>query len=197
MATFNKLDLKRFVNASKDEYVDNTDTIRQIKHSQVIADDVNTVLSTIMAADIHNKLYNSGTLPSDAPIQEFLTDENIAERCAVACPLLYKGYNDIFMRLMKKEINVGILFQVLNVLREIEDGEVDHETGSIKVGKLLYSMYVDSRVRATDNKEAEMAAADTEVKMAGLTVKELQSMAEDESRSRMTWKQYCREKSNV
>jgi hypothetical protein len=98
---------------------------------------------------------------------------------------------------MKKEINVGILFQVLNVLREIEDGEVDHETGSIKVGKLLYSMYVDSRVRATDNKEAEMAAADTEVKMAGLTVKELQSMAEDESRSRMTWKQYCREKSNV
>lgn len=175
MTSLSNIDLKRLINASKNDYVDNTNAIRQIKHSQIIANDVNVILSTIMAADAHNS--QLGTLSADSPVHEYLTDELIMERCAIACPTLYNGYNDIFMRLMKKEVNVGILFQVLNVLRDIEDGEVDHETGSIKVGKLLYNMYVDSRIRETEKLESTSNTSTIVDK-------------DDELRQNMSWHQY-------
>lgn len=179
MASFSKLDLHQLVNASKDDYVDNTDVIRKLKHSQILGNDVNVVLSTIVAADAHNK-----NIPPNEPT---ITDEMIAESCAKECPTLYNGYNDIFMRLLKKEIDVGILFQVLNVLREIEDGEVDHEAGSVKVGKLLYSMFVDSRIRETNNKDFADKEAIAKLVNADLSPEQLE---EDHARKTMTWKQY-------
>jgi hypothetical protein len=180
----NKIELEQLVTASTKDYEDNTDTIRRLKHSQIIANDVNTVLSSIMAADIHNKMFTANTLPENAPIQEYLTDELLYEKCAAACPFLYEHYLDIFKRLMRKELNVGMFFQVLNVLSDIEDGNIDQESGSVKVGKLLYNLYVDSRERQTTAAELLSVPESTKSEL------EFEQMADAENRMRMTWRQY-------
>jgi hypothetical protein len=57
----------------------------------------------------------------------------------------------------KNEIDLEILFKFLNVLRQIEDGELDQHEGSFVVGKLLKELYVDSALRKADklNEERE------------------------------------------
>jgi hypothetical protein len=47
-------------------------------------------------------------------------------------------------------IDLGILNQFLNVLRRIEDGELDQHEGSFVVGTLLKELYVDSALRKAD-----------------------------------------------
>ena len=42
---------------------------------------------------------------------------------------------------------LGILNQFLDVLRKIEDGELDQHEGSFLVGTLLKTLYVDSAIR--------------------------------------------------
>ena len=54
---------------------------------------------------------------------------------------------DIFNKIRKDEIDIGILNQFLDVLRKIEDGELDQHEGSFLVGTLLKTLYVDSAIR--------------------------------------------------
>jgi len=59
----------------------------------------------------------------------------------------------------KDEVDLKILFKFLDVLREIEDGDLDQHEGSFVVGKLLKELYVDSALRKADklNEEHEKA----------------------------------------
>ena len=73
----------------------------------------------------------------------------------VECKFLYDNYTDIFRRLMKDEINIEIMSKLLIVLKLIEEGHLDQQDGSVRVGRLLKELYLDSAVRRADALDKE------------------------------------------
>ena len=71
--------------------------------------------------------------------------------CVSRCPFLFNNYTDIFNKVKKDEIDLNVLFQLLHILKQIEDGKLDQHTGSYEVGKLLKSIYIDSAIKKADN----------------------------------------------
>ena len=74
-------------------------------------------------------------------------DEKIYQECASECNFLFTYYTDIFNKVRKDEIDIGILNKFLDVLRRIEDSELDQHEGSFLVGTLLKELYVDSALK--------------------------------------------------
>jgi hypothetical protein len=52
-------------------------------------------------------------------------------------------------------MNLGILAQLLDVLKKIEDGNLDQHTGAYEVGKLLKEMYIDSALMKSEKLDAK------------------------------------------
>lgn len=73
---------------------------------------------------------------------------------------LYNNYTDIYNRLMKDDLDLNILWQFLEILKKIEDGDLDQHEGSYHVGMLLKKLYVDSALK----KEEKMKAKDKRIK---------------------------------
>ena len=53
-----------------------------------------------------------------------------------------------------------MLFQLISVLKAIEDGKVDQHEGSFEVGKILKKIYIDSALKRSEHLDAEQAAKD-------------------------------------
>lgn len=123
-----RLQLQNMIKANNVE--DQTDTIRQLKHSQIIRNDVNRMI--IIIAE------NRGD------------DAKIHEECSRECGFLFTYYTDIYNKLRKNEINITILMKFLDVLKKIEEGELDQHEGSFMVGTLLKELYVDSALKKAD-----------------------------------------------
>ena len=66
------------------------------------------------------------------------------------CNFLFTYYTDIFNKIRKNEIDINILNKFLDVLRKIEDGELDQHEGSFMVGTLLKELYVDSALKKAE-----------------------------------------------
>jgi len=132
-----RLNLKQMM--SEMEYVDNTETIRKLKHSIKIRDNIRKL------EDLKREY--SGMRVS-SPEQFF----NIV---IVECKFLYDNYTDIFRRLMKDEINIEIMSKLLIVLKLIEEGHLDQQDGSVRVGRLLKELYLDSAVKRADALDKE------------------------------------------
>jgi len=126
-----RLDLKRLVNESECE--NNTETIRELKHSSKILADVCALEKLKREKPVTTK---------DA---EFIVE------CSQKADFLYIYYPDIFHKVLMDEIDMRILSKLLRVLKMIEDNEVDQHEGSAMVGKILKEMYIDSAVRHGDN----------------------------------------------
>jgi len=123
-----RLQLQSMIKANDVE--DQTELIRELKHSYLLQDDINKLLS------IKHKY--SGD------------NDKILDECVNECSFLFTYYTDIFNKLRKDEIDISILNKFLNVLRRIEDGEIDQHDGSFLVGTLLKEMYVDSALKKAD-----------------------------------------------
>jgi hypothetical protein len=151
-----KIDLKKLVNNMPDEYVDNTEGIRALKHSRLIHADIQKMESLkIEYADM--RLSN--------PIK-------FQELCEVECIFLFYKYTDIYNRLLRDEIDLAIMEKALNVLLKIEEGEIDQQEGSVIVGKLFHEIYVDSALRRSENldKAASASDADSKPKYEGVSI---------------------------
>lgn len=135
-----RLDLKKMVDASECE--DNTETIRKICHSPLILEDIRKIEQLKRAKP---------ELRESAP-------EEFAELCRTECQFLFNRYTDIFNKLLKDELHLGIMMRLIQVLRMIENGEVDQHEGSVHVGKYLKELYVDSALRRAENLDREHAA---------------------------------------
>ena len=109
---------------------DQTETIRSLKHSSTLRENVNTMIM------LKNKHKNN------------LIELN--EEASRECYFLYSNYTDIYNKIKKDEIDLVILFQFLDVLEKIELGELDQHEGSFEVGTLLKKIYVDSALRKAD-----------------------------------------------
>jgi hypothetical protein len=82
-------------------------------------------------------------------------EEKIAEECINECAFLYTYYTDIFNKVKKDEIDIHILNKFLDVLRQIEEGQLDQHEGSFLVGTLLKELYVDSALKKAEKLDAE------------------------------------------
>lgn len=137
------LNLKRLIKNSGDEYVDNTEEIRRLKHSILLRDDIRRIERLkIEKKDLFEDKREEAK-------QEF---RDLAARC---CPFLFEKYTDIFNRIIKDELDIDIMGKVLGVLNMIEDNKINQEEGSVIVGKLLKELYLDSAVRHGDHLDEE------------------------------------------
>jgi hypothetical protein len=114
---------------------DQTQLIRDLKHSVLLRNDINNLV-------LLKTKYKNDT--------EGLFNESMAE-----CNFLFTYYTDIYNKIRKDEIDMSILLKFLDVLKKIEDNELDQHEGSFEVGKLLKELYVDSALRKADKLNAE------------------------------------------
>ena len=124
-----RLNLQKMM--SEMDVVDQTDAIRNLKQSSKIKTEVDTILK-IMG--------DNPTLPHD----------ELDKLCISSCQLLFNQYTDIYNRLLKKELNLEILAEIINCLKKIEEGHCDQQEASFEVGSLLKKMYIDSALRKSD-----------------------------------------------
>jgi hypothetical protein len=123
-----RLQLQNMIKANNVE--DQTELIRNLKHSQILRNEVNNMIL------IKSKYRGN--------------DEKIYNECVNECNFLFTYYSDIFNKIRKDEIEFGILNKFLDVLRKIEDGELDQHEGSFMVGSILKELYVDSALKKAD-----------------------------------------------
>ena len=123
---------------------DQTGLIRDLKHSHILRDNVNNL---VMLKAKH----------FDDP--EALNLEAMTE-----CNLLFTYYTDLYNKIRKDEIDLKILFQFIDVLRKIEDGQMDQHEGSYEVGLLLKKIYVDSALRKAEKLNAVTGVVEPEYK---------------------------------
>jgi hypothetical protein len=109
---------------------DQTDLIRSLKHSRLLANDINSMIM------IKAKYRND---PAKIDLE-----------CLSQCGFLYSCYTDIYNKVKKDEIDLTTLNKFLNVLERIEEGDIDQHTGSFLVGTLLKELYIDSALKKAD-----------------------------------------------
>ena len=139
-----RLQLQKMIQTNETE--DNTPLIRSLKHSKLIWADVNTILSLkTKYADLEKN-----------DLHEF------SELCSGHANFLFTTYTDIFNKVVKNEINLDILLQLINVLKSIEENACDQHEGSFAVGKILKEMYIDSALRQSEHND-DLVQSSTDV----------------------------------
>ena len=127
-----RLQLQKMIDANN--VVDCTQDIREKKHSSVIRNDVARLL------ELKSKY---SRLSQSNPVQ-------FDKMCVSQCSFLFTNYTDIFNKVKKDEMNLNILSELLDVLKNIEDSKLDQHTGAYEVGKLLKEMYIDSALMKSE-----------------------------------------------
>ena len=130
-----RLHLQKMIKANNVE--DQTELIRELKHSHLLQEDINNL---IMIKAKHR----------NDPDSNKINEEGMND-----CSFLFTYYTDIYNKIRKDEIDLKILNKFLNVLRRIEDGEIDQHEGSYFVGQLLKELYVDSALKKADKLEEQ------------------------------------------
>lgn len=128
---------------------DQTELIRNLRHSQVLLNEVNNMI--LLKAKYRGD------------------DEKIYNECVDECNFLFTYYTDIFNKIRKNEIDIGILNKFLDVLRRIEEGELDQHEGSFLVGTILKELYVDSALKKAEKLD-ELAEKKEEPKKAEVNI---------------------------
>jgi len=120
--------LKKMIDINNVE--DQTTQIRDTKHSAQIRSSILDLLAL--------KRDNADLLK---------TNKEDFEALAVnKCKFLFFNYMELYNIIVKENMDPTIMFQLLDVLKQIEDGEYNQHEGSFKVGKLLKEIYVDSKL---------------------------------------------------
>jgi hypothetical protein len=127
-----RLQLQNMIKANNVE--DQTDFIRNLKHSQIIRNEVNNLIMI--------KAKYRGD------------DNKIHEEGVNDCNFLFTYYTDIYNKVRKDEIDINILNKFLDVLKRIEEGELDQHEGSFLVGSILKELYVDSALKKAEKLNA-------------------------------------------
>lgn len=128
-----RLHLQKMIKANNVE--DQTQLIRDLKHSEILKNDINTLI--LLKAKYRND-------------PEQLLLESMSE-----CNFLFTYYTDIYNKIKKDEIDLNILNNFIDVLKKIEDGALDQHEGSFIVGTLLKELYVDSALKKADKLDKE------------------------------------------
>lgn len=128
-----RLQLQQMLKAN--DFVDQTDKIRNLKHSSLIKMDVSKLARICF---VHKDMREND--PS-----------SYNEMCIKESPFLHRNYTDIFNKVKNNEINLAILGKFLEILGQIENEEIDQNDGSYAVGVLLKQLYIDSALKKANN----------------------------------------------
>ena len=128
-----KLQLQNMIKANNVE--DQTELIRELKHSQILRNEVNNMI--MIKAKYR-----------DDP-------EKINIECVNDCNFLFTYYTDIYNKVRKDEIDLELLNQFFDLLRKIEDGEINQHEASFLVGSILKEIYIDSALKKADKLNEE------------------------------------------
>ena len=123
-----RLQLQNMIKVNNVE--DQTQLIRDLKHSHILQTEINSMLM------IKAKYRND--------------PEKINLECMNECGFLFTYYTDIYNKIKKDEIDIAILNRFIDVLRKIENGELDQHEGSFLVGTILKELYIDSALKKAD-----------------------------------------------
>jgi hypothetical protein len=131
-----KLQLQEMIKAN--DTTDQTELIRELKHSRLLKEDISKMM------------LNKG---------KYVTEgyDKTREVCMNECSFLFTYYTDIFNKVLKDEVDIGILGKFLDVLARIEEGELNQHEGSFLVGTLLKELYIDSALRKADKLDKKYA----------------------------------------
>lgn len=131
MATMNneqRLKLDQLI--KENNVTDQTELIRELKHSKILREEVDTL---IMLKAKHNN------------------DTDLVNLDAISqCNFLFTYYSSIYHKIRKDEIDLQILYQFFNVLEKIEESKIDQHQGSFEIGELLKKIYIDSALRKAE-----------------------------------------------
>jgi hypothetical protein len=161
-----RLQLQKMIKTNDTE--DNTVLIRSLKHSKLIWADVNNILS----------LKKKYAALEKSDLDEFTT------LCSGHANFIFTTYTDIFNKVIKNEINLDTLLELINVLKSIEEGACDQHEGSFAVGKILKEMYIDSALRKSENNERLNGNQSEDLTMDNSTI---ETPAIEEN---ISWKEY-------
>ena len=143
-----RLQLQNMIKTNNVE--DQTDLIRNLKHSQVLRNEVNNMIMI--------KAKYRGN------------DEKIAEECMNESNFLFTYYTDIFNKVKKDEIDINLLYKFLDILKKVEDGDLDQHEGSFQVGTILKDIYVDSALKKAEKLDAANESDKVEPKKAKVDI---------------------------
>jgi hypothetical protein len=143
-----RLQLSNMIKANNVE--DQTELIRNLKHSQILRNEVNNMI--LLKAKYRGD------------------DEKIYNECVNDCNFLFSYYTDIFNKIRKDEIDIGILNKFLDMLRRIEDGELDQHEGSFAIGTLLKELYIDSALKKSEKLDEQSGNKKIEPKKANVKI---------------------------
>ena len=113
-----------------DDFIDNTELIRELKHSELLKLNVEKLIIF--------KQTNKKLLESDKEKYDNLLKEE--------CFFLFSNYSDIFKKLKEDDMNISVMFKMIDIYKEIEDGKLDQNEASFKLGTLLKEIYVDKAI---------------------------------------------------
>ena len=132
-----RLDLAALIKANATD--DCTEEIRSKKQSLLIKNDVKHM---ILLKQKYERLRKSNPNEFDAI-------------CVKQCNFLFNNYTDLYNKVKNDNLDLNILEKVLDILKKIEDGELNQHEGSYLVGKYLKEMYIDSALKTKEKLEAK------------------------------------------
>lgn len=121
-----------------DQFVDKTEQIRESKNSSKLRESIIALLRI--------KQENPG-----------LEKKDLEPLVLAECHFLFYEYMELYNMLLKEDMDTAILFQLLDVLKDIEDGKCDQTEGSVRVGTLLKEIYIDGKLAETKKRDAMYA----------------------------------------
>jgi len=143
-----RLQLQNMIKTNNVE--DQTGLIRNLKHSQILRNEIN------------NMIMIKAKYRGD--------DQKIAEECMNESNFLFTYYTDIFNKVKKDEIDINLLYKFLDILKKIEEGQLDQHEGSFMVGSILKEIYVDSALKKSEKLDANSEKDKVEPKKANVNV---------------------------
>ena len=132
-----RLQLQKMISANETE--DQTQLIRNVKHSKQIREEVNAIYA----------------LKRKYPRLQKENKDQFEKMCLSKCNFLFTHYTDIYNRVFKDELDPTILNKFLDALQLVEEGKVDQHEASVKVGAYLKELYVDSALKKADKNDAQ------------------------------------------
>lgn len=150
-----KLDLANMIKAN--DTTDCTEEIRNKKQSILIRNDVKQM---VFLKQKYQRLAKSNPGEFDAI-------------CMKQCGFLFNNYTDIYNKIKNDNLDLNLLDKFLNILKKIEDGELNQHEGSYLVGKHLKELYVDSALRNQEKLEAKDKHRKVQKKPPGVNEKKI------------------------
>ena len=135
--TQQRLDLAALIKANDTD--DCTEEIRSKKQSVLIRNDVKQM---VYLKQKYERLSKSNPNEFDAI-------------CVKQCNFLFNNYTDLYNKIKNDNLDLRILEKFLDILKKIEDGELNQHEGSYLVGKHLKEMYIDSALKTKEKNEAK------------------------------------------